>query len=145
MGEGARVARLLPCAFRERRLAASGRSILVRAMKTTLADLLSKIPGGPSEQWPEGERYALGISHGSMTLGLYAPINRDPQKPHKRDELYIIQSGTGELIISGQSHSFMPGDAFFVGAGVEHRFEDFSEDFNAWVVFWGAHGGEQEI
>tara|TARA_R110002073_G_scaffold49320_2_gene131727 strand:- start:169 stop:279 length:111 start_codon:yes stop_codon:yes gene_type:complete len=30
----------------------------------------------------------------------------------------------------------------FVEAGAEHRFENFSEDFSTWVVFWGAEGGE---
>jgi hypothetical protein len=30
----------------------------------------------------------------------------------------------------------------FVPAGVEHRFEDFSDDFAVWVVFWGPDGGE---
>ena len=27
------------------------------------------------------------------------------------------------------------GETLFVPAGVEHRFEDFSEDFGAWVIF----------
>jgi len=30
----------------------------------------------------------------------------------------------------------------FVPAGVEHRFEHFSEDFSTWVVFYGPRGGE---
>ena len=30
----------------------------------------------------------------------------------------------------------------FVPAGVEHRFDDFSDDFAAWVVFFGPKGGE---
>ncbi|MDB5971218.1 MAG: Cupin region [Hydrocarboniphaga sp.] len=114
-------------------------------MKTSLSELLSKIPGAPSEQWPEGERYALGLSHGSMSVGLYAPVGSDPQQPHKRDELYLIQSGTGDLVIGAQIHSFVPGDVFFVGAGTEHRFQDFSEGLNAWVVFWGPQGGEQSM
>ena len=113
-------------------------------MKTSLAELLAKIPGAPSEQWPQGERYALGLSHGSMSLGLYAPTGIDPQQPHKRDELYIIESGTGELVINSEHHSFEPGHVFFVAAGVHHRFVGFSENFRAWVVFWGPHGGEQQ-
>ena len=111
-------------------------------MKTSLAELLFKIPGAPSEQWPQGERYALGLSHGSLSLGLYVPTDADPQKPHKRDELYIIESGTGELVINGEPHSFKPGHVFFVAAGMEHRFTVFSQDFRAWVVFWGPNGGE---
>jgi mannose-6-phosphate isomerase-like protein (cupin superfamily) len=37
---------------------------------------------------------------------------------------------------------FEPGDALFVAAGVEHRFEGFSEDFGTWVMFYGPEGGE---
>jgi len=35
------------------------------------------------------------------------------------------------------------GDVLFVAAGVEHRFLNISDDFSAWVVFWGPKGGEQ--
>lgn len=111
-------------------------------LKSSLTELRARIPGAPSAQWPQGERYALAFEHGTMSLGFYAPIGRDPQQPHKRDEVYIIHSGNGEIVISGERHTFTPGNAFFVGAGVEHRFENFSADFQAWVVFWGPSGGE---
>ena len=32
----------------------------------------------------------------------------------------------------------------FVPAGMEHRFEDLSEDFGTWVVFYGPAGGERD-
>ena len=38
---------------------------------------------------------------------------------------------------------FGPGDLLFVPAGVEHRFEEFSDDLAVWVVFYGPDGGEQ--
>jgi hypothetical protein len=57
-------------------------------MKATLSELLSRIPDPPSEQWPEGKRYALAFAHGSMSVGYYAPIGADPQRPHKLDEIY---------------------------------------------------------
>ena len=113
-------------------------------MKASLAELLSRIPGAPSEQWPQGERYALAFSHGSMSVGFYAPVGADPQKPHKRDEVYIIHAGSGDLVIAEQRNTFAPGDVFFVASGVEHRFENFTPDFSAWVVFWGPAGGEQQ-
>jgi len=111
-------------------------------VKVSLPELLARIPGAPSPQWPEGERYAHAFSHGTMSLGVYSPVDRDPQQPHKRDELYIIWSGTGEIVIAGARQNFAPGDAFFVVSGVEHRFENFSADFSTWVVFWGSAGGE---
>ncbi len=111
-------------------------------LKSSLTELRVRIPGMPSAQWPQGERYALAFEHGTMSLGLYAPVGRDPQQPHQRDEIYIIQSGSGDIVIAGERHAFSPGDAFFVGAGMEHRFENFRSDFQAWVVFWGPPGGE---
>jgi mannose-6-phosphate isomerase-like protein (cupin superfamily) len=41
-------------------------------------------------------------------------------------------------------HCFGPGDLLFVRAGVEHRFEEFSDDLAVWVSFYGPDGGEQE-
>jgi mannose-6-phosphate isomerase-like protein (cupin superfamily) len=111
-------------------------------MKASLSELLARIPGSPSPQSPAAERFAQGFSHGSMSVGLYAPLATDPQQPHKRDELYIIQAGTGELVIAGVRHAFVAGDAFLVGSGVEHRFENFSAGFPTWVIFWGPAGGE---
>ena len=106
-------------------------------MKISLQELLSQIPGPPSEQWPDGERYAAGFDHGTMSLGFYAPIGQDPQKPHKRDEIYIVQSGTSRFVLEDETLSLSAGDAVFVPAGAVHRFEDFSADFGTWVVFWG--------
>ena len=112
-------------------------------MKATLAELLRQIPGAPSAEWPDGERYAVAFEHGSMTLGFYAPRGLDPQTPHERDEVYIIHAGRAQIVIGAERHECQAGDAFFVGAGVVHRFENQSSDFSAWVVFWGPVGGEQ--
>ncbi|MGA3159109.1 MAG: cupin domain-containing protein [Steroidobacteraceae bacterium] len=111
-------------------------------MKASLAELLRQIPGAPSAQWPQGERYAQAFAHGTMSVGFYAPIGADPQQPHKRDEIYIVHSGSGEFVVAGERQRFASGDVLFVAAGVEHRFEHFSTDFSAWVVFWGPAGGE---
>ena len=103
---------------------------------------MAQIPGQPSVQWPAGERYALGFEHGTMSLGYYAPVGSDPQQPHQRDEIYIVQSGTSEFVLEDQRLSLAAGDAVFVPAGAVHRFEDFSQDFGTWVIFWGPPGGE---
>ena len=112
-------------------------------MKVTADDLLRRIPGSVSTQWPMGARFALGLQHGTMSVELYAPRGDDPQTPHSQDELYFIHSGTGMLRIASECHAFGPGTCFFVAAGVEHRFEEFSADFSTWVVFWGPQGGER--
>lgn len=91
---------------------------------------------------PEGRLAAYPIRHGSMRVGLYAPKGEDPQKPHVQDEIYIIASGSGSFVKGDERIAFKPQDVLFVEAGVEHRFEDFTEDFSTWVVFWGPDGGE---
>ncbi|HEX7656284.1 MAG TPA: cupin domain-containing protein [Sphingomonas sp.] len=88
------------------------------------------------------ERAAYGIRHGSMRVGVYAPHGSDTQSPHRQDELYIVVSGTGVFIKNGERSVFRPDDVLFVEAGAEHRFEDFSDDFATWVIFWGPEGGE---
>jgi hypothetical protein len=113
-------------------------------IKASLSELLARIPGSPSTQWLAAERFAQAFSHGSMSVGLYAPVGSDPQQPHQRDELYIIQAGAGELVIAGIRHVFAAGDVFFVGSGIEHRFENFSAGFSTWVIFWGPAGGESQ-
>ncbi len=111
-------------------------------MKSSVSDCLRAIPGPCSVRWPDGERFKRAFAHGTMSVELYAPLGNDPQQPHAQDELYFIYSGTGIFRVDGDSQAFAPGDCFFVAAGVTHRFEAFSEDFCAWVVFWGPLGGE---
>jgi mannose-6-phosphate isomerase-like protein (cupin superfamily) len=111
-------------------------------MKANVADLLRRLPGKRSERWPEGERFVGAFAHGTMSVELYAPRGSDPQQPHAQDELYFIHAGTGHFVQAGERQAFAAGDCFFVAAGVPHRFEDFSADFAAWVVFWGPEGGE---
>src|SRR5919106_5820182 len=110
----------------------------MRSGIVTLAEALAMLP--PTQ---EGRRYAEPLCNGTMRLGLYAPRRYDPQKPHEQDELYVVMHGRGTFVHGGERTPFGPGDALFVAAGVEHRFEDFSDDFATWVVFWGPPGGEQ--
>ena len=91
---------------------------------------------------PANRRYRDLLTHGSMRVGLYALRESDPQQPHDQDEVYIVASGTGEFVNGDERMAFEPGDVIFVAAGVEHRFENFSDDFQTWVVFWGPEGGE---
>jgi mannose-6-phosphate isomerase-like protein (cupin superfamily) len=111
-------------------------------MKSSLAELLKQIPGAPTQQWPAGERYVVAFSHGTMSVGFYAPTDPDPQQPHQRDELYIVHAGSGEFVVDGERRRCAAGDVLFVAAGVRHRFEHFTADFSTWVVFWGPPGGE---
>ncbi len=82
------------------------------------------------------------FSHGSLSVEIYRPDKVDKQKPHERDEVYIIISGSGEFISGDERMEFKPGDFLFVPAFQEHRFVNFTEDFSTWVLFYGPKGGE---
>ncbi len=82
------------------------------------------------------ERYVEPFESGDVSLGLYAPRGTDDQEPHDKDEFYFVISGSGRFVHGDNNTAFGPGDALFVPAGQVHRFEDFDDDFAAWVVFW---------
>jgi mannose-6-phosphate isomerase-like protein (cupin superfamily) len=115
-------------------------------MKTSVAQALALLPAAPTDQYPGGAPSVTVLAHGSMQLRLFAPsLNRDGQdhqQPHTQDELYLVHAGSGEIVIDGVRHAAVPGDAFFVAAGVLHQFENFTEGFVTWVVFYGPQAGE---
>lgn len=82
------------------------------------------------------------FEHGTLKVEIYAPQGHDPQQPHRCDEVYVVISGTGFFLNGDERHPFKAGDLMFVPAGVVHRFEDFSDDFATWVMFYGPDGGE---
>lgn len=111
-------------------------------MKASIAATLARLPGPPSARYPQGAPFATVMTGGTMSVEVFAPQGVDVQTPHTQDELYFVQRGTGEIVINGQRFDAAAGDAFFVAAHVEHRFENFSEDFVTWVVFYSPFGGE---
>ena len=111
------------------------------AFKVAVADAYRSVPT------PEGKRFAQLFAHGSLTVEMYAPREADPQKPHTRDEVYVIAQGSGVFICQDsqkqeQRVHFDRGDFLFAPAGVPHHFENFGEDFFTWVLFYGPEGGE---
>lgn len=90
------------------------------------------------------EPYWVALARGSLELGYYAPVEIDHQEPHDQDEVYVVISGEGRFRNGDAMTEFGPGDALFVPAGVDHRFLDFSDDTQMWVIFYGPEGGEDE-
>lgn len=88
------------------------------------------------------EPFAVLFRHGSLQVEIYRPVGADRQTPHRRDELYVVIAGRGLFVCDGARQPFEPGEVLFVPAGAEHRFEEFSEDFATWVIFYGPDGGE---
>ena len=89
------------------------------------------------------EAFATVFTHGTLSIEIYKPDKVDLQKPHDRDEAYIISSGSGNFELEGEETSVTNGDFLFVPAGAEHRFVDFTNDFSTWVIFYGPIGGEE--
>ncbi len=104
--------------------------------RITVSEVFARIPG------PEGRRWEVAFTRGSIEVELYAPRGSDPQSPHSRDEIYVVVKGSGTFIHGVERFAFAEGDLLFVPAGQTHRFEDFSPDFLAWVIFYGPEGGE---
>lgn len=103
---------------------------------TTLAEALAM---GPP---PPGNLAVPVFAHGSLAVELYTPVGTDAQKPHLRDEVYVVARGTGQFFDGRERRRVEPGTFLFVAAGEEHRFESFTADFAVWVMFYGPVGGE---
>ena len=101
-----------------------------------LSDAQSQIPG------PNGERSVLVLKRGSLDVKLSLPLPPNEQTPHAQDEIYVVIRGRGVLVHDGNRDPFESGDVLFVAAGVEHHYEDFTNDLALWRVFYGQHGGE---
>jgi mannose-6-phosphate isomerase-like protein (cupin superfamily) len=108
-----------------------------RERKAALAESLAKLPT------PEGKPFATAFEHGSLLVEIFAPRGVDTQQPHSRDEAYLVIQGTGEFVNGDERMAFAPGDFLFAAAGEVHRFENFSDDFVTWVIFYGPEGGEK--
>lgn len=105
--------------------------------RVAFADAAKQVPTA------EGKRFDTVFRHGTLQVEIYAPRGRDPQQPHTRDEAYIVVQGTGTFLCAGRRKKFVAGDFLFAPAGIEHRFEDFSDDLAVWVIFYGPEGGER--
>jgi mannose-6-phosphate isomerase-like protein (cupin superfamily) len=86
---------------------------------------------------PVGRRSSEVFVDGDLEVRLYAPKGHDPQTPHDRDELYIVAAGRGKFRVGDRVEPTAPGALLFVAAHEVHRFEEFSDDFAVWVVFYG--------
>lgn len=105
-------------------------------MKFTVDELLAKLPLPADEKWKDGVCFTTAFRQKDASLELFAPRGTDYQTPHEQDEIYIIARGSGELIIENNKFSCEVGDALFVQAKAEHHFENFTDDFATWVIFF---------
>lgn len=104
--------------------------------KITLLDAIEQLKTEKSNP------FTVMMKNGTMSLEYFAPQKIDTQTPHRQDELYVIARGHGKFIRNKENFDCKAGDVLFVPAGMEHRFENFSDDFATWVIFYGPDGGE---
>lgn len=109
----------------------SDRSCVIR-----LAEAQADIPG------PYGEHATTLLQRGTVDVALSIPASPVQQIPHAQDEIYIIVRGRAIAVHDGKRETCAAGDLVFIAAGVEHQFEDTSEDFAVWRIFYGPEGGE---
>jgi mannose-6-phosphate isomerase-like protein (cupin superfamily) len=76
------------------------------------------------------------MSAGVYVLGVGA---RDPQKPHREDEMYYVVRGRARMQIgSGEASEYAEvraGSVIFVESEREHRFYDVKEELEVLVFF----------
>ena len=75
------------------------------------------------------------MQRGTVRALLSLPVSPSRQTPHAQDEVYVIVRRPGVLFHDGRRDPFEAGDFIFVAAGIEHSFEDFTDDLAVWVVF----------
>ena len=107
-------------------------------IKLTVAEGLAALNRRNEQDHTPGRRAVGLFERPDFDVRLYAPIGADhPQRPHVRDELYVIANGSGRFTSADETETCCEGDVFFIPAGGEHGFSDLSADFSTWVIFLG--------
>lgn len=105
-------------------------------MKYAADELMKKLPHPANEKWKDGVWFTEVFKKGAFELEFFAPRGTDYQTPHDKDEIYIIVGGTAQLNKNGETIDCEIGDAVYVAAGEPHHFENISDDFATWVIFF---------
>jgi hypothetical protein len=77
-----------------------------RSVKTVHVSLAEALSQGPP---PPGNLASPIFSHGSLEVELYSPKGRDPQQPHRRDEVYLVTRGVGVFFDGERRHDVTVG------------------------------------
>lgn len=107
--------------------------------KVTLLEAIEQLKGETAKP------FTVVMQHGTMSVEYFAPHKVDTQSPHNQDEIYVVARGHGHFDRNGEKLECKAGDILFVPAGMPHRFENFSDDFATWVIFYGPVGGEKNL
>lgn len=105
-------------------------------MKFTPEEFSAKLPLPADEKWKDGVWFTEAFAKVDFKLEFFAPRGTDYQTPHEQDEFYIIVQGNADLVKDAETVNCKAGDALFVAAQENHHFENISDDFATWVIFF---------
>lgn len=88
---------------------------------------LPRTPGRSAEVFVDGD----------LEVRFAARPTNGPQAPHEKDEIYFVAAGFGRYRVEDRVVDVGVGDVLFCAARVPHGFEDISDDFSVWVLFYG--------
>ena len=102
-----------------------------------MKSFFAKLSDIDSQRREAGKLYREFLRVDSMSAGLYVlPVGgSDPQLPHHEDEMYYVVRGKARFRAGEEDREISAGSAIFVGAEVEHRFYDISEELAVLVFF----------
>ncbi len=86
---------------------------------------------------PAGSRAAEVYRDDTVVIRFAAHPTSGPQVPHTQDEFYVVVSGSARYHWDGGETRVGPGDIMFAAANTAHGYDQFSDDFSVWVVFYG--------
>jgi mannose-6-phosphate isomerase-like protein (cupin superfamily) len=83
-----------------------------------------------------GGGYEVVHDSASLEIGVYVLVAPEPdrQQPHEDDEVYVVFEGSGMLEVEGARVPMRQGEAVFVPAGADHRFDAY-EQLTVLVIF----------
>ena len=89
------------------------------------------------ERTEKGKLYLEFLRVPAMSAGVYVlpKGGRDPQKPHREDEMYFVVRGRARMQIGIEHAEVRAGSVIFVEAEAEHKFYDIQEELEVLVFF----------
>jgi ribosomal protein S18 acetylase RimI-like enzyme len=73
-----------------------------------ISEIISKLPLPATNKWPQGLWDIEVFRRNDFSVSLFTPKGYDYQTPHQQDEIYIIQSGHGEIDIANKVYKIIP-------------------------------------
>lgn len=105
-------------------------------MRIGFDDLLDRIPGPPTKKWPDGVWFARAFASDTLSVQLYTPKSGMYPVPPGVHVIYIVMRGRSRLKVGVRQYDMKPGDIVPIGVDVGHEFENFTQDFATYVIFW---------